>query len=166
MNVKECYNKQKKEFKRYRGKYQYNNLYIRLRDLLIYLYNYYELNVYKDRKLDVTLMNCIGEFAKEERIYKTTPLRVDDYYEKLYKIDGKKVSLREYDENVVMRGKELKIDKKGKVFKKKRSCSSYDVVEGCPSHCDIPKDVNRKTCVVKGRKREYIRKIRNRFGSL
>ncbi len=143
MNVNECLEKQKKEF----AKYHFNNLCVRLRDLLIYLYNYYGLDKNKDMKLDVTLTNCIGEFSKEERIYKSTRLRVDEYYEKKYNINGKNMTLREYDNEGKM--EEIK--------KIKKSCYLYKVEDGCPSHCDIPYDMTRKTCVVKGRKK-YVRK--------
>ncbi len=143
MNVKECLEKQGKEYKKYNG----NNSYVRLRDLLIYLYNYYGLNKNPNIKLDLTLTNCIGEFSKQERIYKSTRLNVEDYYEKIYKIYGKKMTLREYDNE----------GKRGEMKKIRKSCSLYKVKDGCPSHCDIPYDMSRRTCVVKGRKK-YVRK--------
>lgn len=143
MNVEECYEKQRKEYKKYNN----NNSYVRLRDLLIYLYDYYGLNKNPNMKLDLTLTNCIGEFSKQERIYKSTRLNVEDYYEKIYKINGKKMTLREYDNE----------GKREEIKKIRKSCRLYKVEDGCPSHCDIPYNVDRKTCVVKGRKK-YVRK--------
>ncbi len=142
MNVNECLEKQEHEYKKYK---KYNNPYIILRDLLIYLYDYYGLNNNPNMKLDIVLSNCIGEFSKQERIYRSTALRVDEYYSKIYNINGKKMSLRMYDNNVG------KIDDVKRV---RRSCFLYKVKDGCPSYCDKPANKNRRTCVVKGRKKK------------
>ena len=147
----ECYKKQMLEYKKYSKKKNFM-----LRDMLIYLYYYYGLNENKDLKLDVNLALCLSEFEEQKRIYKMSRLSVYNYYKKMYKIDGKYMSLRTYDNNVAQNEKVIEEKEKGKRYKK--SCSLYRVSNGCPSHCDLPHDIKRRMCVVKGRKKEFIRK--------
>jgi hypothetical protein len=154
LDVKECYKKHKKE---YNYDKKGNELNFKLRDLLIYLYNYYGLNENPNLKLDVDVSSlCLNEFLKPNKIYKASRLNVNNYFTELYKIDGKKMTLRDYDNNVSNNEKVIEEKVKGRRIKK--SCSLYRVAEGCPSHCDLPADPKRRMCVVKGRKKEYIRK--------
>ncbi len=157
LDEKECYQKHKEDYSKYK---KADALSFNLRDLLIYLYNYYGLNENKNLKLDVDISGlCLSEFTKPNKIYKTTRLNVNDYCTKLYKIDGKMTTLRDYDNNVSNNDKVIEEKVKGRRIKK--SCSLYRVADGCPSHCDLPSDLKRRTCVVKGRKKEYIRKVGN-----
>lgn len=149
----ECYKKQMVEYKKYS-----KNQNFMLRDMLIYLYYYYGLNENRDLKLDVNLSLCLTEFEEQKRIYKMSRLSVYNYYKKMYKIDGKYMSLRTYDNNVAQNEKVIEEKEKGKRYKK--PCSLYRVSNGCPSHCDLPHDIKRRTCVVKGRKKEFIRKTK------
>ena len=152
LNLKECYKKHKEDYGYYNDELSFN-----LRDLLIYLYGYYELNENKDLKLDVDISAlCLSEFIKPNKIYKTSQLNVNDYCTKLYKIDGRMMTLRDYDNNVS--NNENVIQEKVRGRRIKKSCSLYRVAEGCPSHCDLPRDLKRATCVVKGRKKDFIRK--------
>ncbi len=149
LNMKECYQKHKKESN--------SGLEFNLRDLLIYLYNYYGLNENPNLKLDVDISAlCLSRFAKPDKIYKTSRLNVYDYCRKLYKIDGKTMTLRDYDNNVSNNEKVIKEKVKGRRIKK--SCSLYKKKDGCPSHCDEPADEKSFRCVVKSRKRKYMRK--------
>lgn len=150
---KECYKKQMLEY----NKYSKNQDFM-LRDMLIYLYYYYGLNENRDLKLDVNLLLCLSEFEEQKRIYKMSRLSVYNYYKKMYKIDGKYMSLRTYDNNVAQNKRVIEEKEEGKRYKK--SCSLYRVSNGCPSHCDLPHDIKRRTCVVKGRKKEFIRKMK------
>ncbi len=153
LDVKECYKKHKKEYSYDKNE---DKLRFNLRDLLIYLYNYYGLNKNPNLKLDVDISQlCLSEFIKPDKIYKVSRLNVNDYCKKLYKIDGKMMTLRDYDDNV-LNNEEDKVKER----RIKKSCSLYRVADGCPSHCDLPVNQKRRTCVVKGRKKEYIRKVK------
>ncbi len=132
--------KQKSEFK---------NKPINLRDILIYLYHYYKMDEHHELTLDFSLLACLSSNYVPSRIYKLCQLPVNDYFTK--KISGLNDTLRNYD-NKMSTTKIIH-----KKHTKRPSCTTYKVKNGCPSHCDIPHDVTRKTCVSKSRKRKVKR---------
>lgn len=132
--------KQKSEFK---------NIPINLRDILLYLYNYYKMDENPELTLDFSLLACLSGNYVPSRIYKLCQLSVDDYFTK--KISGLNNTLRNYDNKMATT---KTVNKKEH---KRAPCSTYKVKNGCPSHCDIPQDKLRKTCVSKSRKRKVKR---------
>jgi hypothetical protein len=134
---------------------EFKNNAIHLRDILIFLYDYYKMVENPNLTIDFTLLACLSGHYVPKRIYKSCQLTVEDYYGK--KLSGFNSTLREYDNKV---SKEKMIQEKNKIQKKSKrlSCMKYKVKDGCPSHCDIPHDKTRKSCVTKSRRRKVTRK--------
>jgi hypothetical protein len=134
---------------------EFKNNAIHLRDILIFLYDYYKMAENPNLTIDFTLLACLSGHYVPKRIYKSCQLTVEDYYGK--KLSGFNSTLREYDNKV---SKEKMIVEKNKIQKKSKrlSCMKYKVKDGCPSHCDIPHDKTRKSCVTKSRRRKVTRK--------
>ncbi len=143
LSKEECEKRCKKE----RNKYvKYNE--ISLRDVLVYLYFYYNMHKDPSIRLELTLTACKGKFDIVKGVYNTCKLSLSDYIHRKFNINGKSMTLREYDVNKNVEDKE--ISKK----RVKRSCSTILKKHGCPSHCEMPKDESRSTCIVKSRRRK------------
>ncbi len=142
----ECIKKCKSE----RAKYgKYNN--VSLRDVLLYLYYHYKMHEDPTICLELTLTACKSFHQIPKGIYNTCKLSLSDYIHRQFKINGKRTTLREYDKGNRY-GSLLNPPAKKKRIR--RSCSSIAVKDGCPSHCELPKDPSRKTCIVKSRRRK------------
>jgi hypothetical protein len=127
-----------------------------LRDVLVYLYFRYNMDLDENIRLELTISSCKGEFDVIKDIYNTCKLSLSDYLKRKIKIDGVMMSLREYDLKRT-RGK----THEGKTHEGKRvrkSCGSILKKDGCPTYCEMPKDESRKMCIVKSRRRKTIRK--------
>lgn len=139
LSEEECITKYRKERKKY---LKYNR--ISLRDVLLYLHNRYNMNTDPNIRLELTISSCKSDLDVIKDIYGTCKLGLSDYLHKKIKMGDSMNSLREYD---------LERDDKN-VKRVKRSCSTILKKDGCPSHCEMPKDESRKTCIVKSRRRK------------